>query len=309
MSLRFSVITPSFCQGRFIKHTVQSVLAQKMPDMEYVICDGGSQDETIEILKLYNHKIRWISEPDRGQADAVNKGISMTTGDVIAWINSDDIYYSGAFEAVKAVFEAYPEVQVVYGDADWIDEEGKIIAPFPTEPWNYDRLKSICYICQPAVFFRRSLVEKFGNLDASLEYCMDYELWLRYGKNIDFHYLPQKLAGSRMYKTNKTLGKRLEAHYEINEMLARSLKKVPESWIFGYALIKVEETTNLSRYNDTQVRQFTKALIWNSFWGFFQWKKWVPPIILLKMVFWWFFPNLSWFRRSILSNPKSNKSI
>lgn len=306
MSFRFSVITPSFRQGRFIDRTIQSVLSQNFSNIEYVICDGGSDDETLDILKQYGDRIRWISEPDRGQADAVNKGITMTTGEIIAWINSDDIYYPEAFEVIDRIFKDNPEIQIVYGQADWIDEEDKILQAFPTETWNYRHLIETCYLCQPAVFFKRSLIEKLGYLNTSLEYCMDYELWLRYGEYTKFYYLTQKLAGSRMYPTNKTVSKRLAAHYEIVEMIKNKFGKIPDAWLLGYALVKVEETTNLNRFDDSQVTVFTKALIWNSFLTYRHFHQVIPLLVITKMIFWLFFPNLSWFRRSILSYVKNS---
>lgn len=298
MNLRFSVVTPSFCQGRFIERTIQSVLAQKSSylEIDYLICDGGSNDETLEILKRYEDQIRWVSEPDKGQADAVNKGIAMTKGDIIAWINSDDIYYPGTFEAVKAVFEANPEVMAVYGDADHIDEQDQFLEDYPTEPWNYDQLKEICFLCQPAVFFRRSLVEKLGGLDASLKYCMDYELWLRWGKNTSFYYLPKKLSGSRLYKDNKTLGQRIAVHYEINDMFRRNFRKVPDKWIFGYAHVKVEETLNLDRSDFNQNLQFINAVISNSLWSFWHWNRWISLQACSRMGFWWLAPKISRFK-------------
>jgi len=298
VNLRFSVITPSFCQGRFIERTIQSVLAQKSSDIEidYVICDGGSNDETLKILKHYEDQIRWVSEPDKGQADAVNKGIAMTKGDIIAWINSDDIYYPGTFEAVQAVFEANPEVMVVYGDADHIDEQDQFLEDYPTEPWNYEQLKEICFLCQPAVFFRRGLVKKFGSLDASLKYCMDYELWLRWGKDTSFYYLPKKLAGSRLYKDNKTLGQRIAVHYEINDMFRRNFGKVPDKWIFGYAHVKVEETLNLDRSDVNQNLQFINAVIANSLWSFWHWNRWISLQAFSRMGFWWLAPKISRFK-------------
>lgn len=298
MSLRFSVITPSFCQGRFIEQTIQSVLAQKSPyiEIDYVICDAKSHDETIEILKRYEDQIRWVSESDNGQADAVNKGITMTTGDIIAWINSDDVYYSGAFEAVRAIFEANPNVLAVYGDADHIDEQNQFLENYPTENWNYVRLRETCFLCQPAVFFRRNLIEKYGSLDDSLKYCMDYELWLRWGKHISFNYLPQKLAASRLYKDNKTLGQRIAVHYEINEMFRRNFGKVPDKWIFGYAHVKVEETLNLDRTIMRQNVRFVNALVQNSLWAFWHWNYWISLKALGKICSWWFWCRISWLK-------------
>lgn len=303
MSLQFSVITPSFCQGRFLERTIQSVLAQKSPNIEidYIVCDAESLDETLEILKLYEDKIHWISEPDKGQADAVNKGIAMTTGDIIAWINSDDTYYPGAFEAVKAVFEANPNVLAVYGDADHIDEQDQVMEAYPTEEWNYERLRETCFLCQPAVFFRRSLVERFGGLDASLKYCMDYELWLRWGRHSSFYYLPQKLAGSRLYKDNKTLGQRIAVHYEINEMFRHKFKNVPDKWLFGYAHVKVEETLHLDRTDVRQNLTFVNALVYNSLWAFWHWNHWISLKALGRISFWWFWSRISWLKYQLYS--------
>ncbi|BAY31823.1 family 2 glycosyl transferase [Nostoc carneum NIES-2107] len=288
MNLKFSVITPSFCQGRFIERTIQSVLSQKSSDIEieYFICDGGSTDETIEILQHYDDYLRWISEPDNGQADAVNKGIALTTGEIIAWINSDDIYYPGTFGVIKDIFASHPDIQIIYGDADHIDEKDVFIEAYPTEPWNYQRLIDICFLCQPAVFFRRNLVDRYGNLDASLKYCMDYELWLRYGKHIPFYYLPRKLAGSRFYKDNKTLGQRIAVHYEINNMMHSKFRSVPDKWIFAYAHVKVEETLNLDRSNPIQNLKFVQAVIYNSLWSFYHWKK-IMTITSSARMLWW----------------------
>ncbi|MDZ7962344.1 MAG: glycosyltransferase family 2 protein [Aulosira sp. DedQUE10] len=294
MNLKFSVITPSFCQGRFIERTIQSVLSQKSPDIEieYVICDGGSTDETIEILQLYDDYLRWISEPDNGQADAVNKGLAMTSGEIIAWINSDDIYYPRTFEVIKEIFESHPDVQVIYGDADHIDKQDVFIEAYPTEAWNYQRLIEICFLCQPAVFFRRNLVDKYGNLDDSLKYCMDYELWLRYGQHTAFYYLPRKLAGSRLYQDNKTLGQRIAVHYEINNMMYSKFRNVPDKWIFAYAHVNVEETLKLDRNDPIQNTKFVYALIYNSLWSFYHWKKLISINASAKIIWWLIATNI-----------------
>ncbi|MEO0968826.1 MAG: glycosyltransferase family 2 protein [Cyanobacteria bacterium J06639_18] len=298
MNLKFSFITPSFNQGRFIERTIQSILSQKSAaiEMEYVVCDGGSTDETVEILKRYEKELSWVSEPDNGQADAVNKGIAMTTGDIIGWINSDDVYYQGSFQAVKEIFESHPDVLAVYGDADHIDEKDWVIEAYPTEPWDYKRLNETCFLCQPAVFFRRSLVEKFGKLDDALNFCMDYELWLRYGREIQFFYLPQKLAGSRLYQENKTLGQRVAVHQEINDMFRNKFNRVPDKWIFAYAHIKVEDILKLARTNPQENRIFVNALVSNSFWSFWHWKQWISFHALLRMLWWYINANLNFLK-------------
>ncbi|MBV9172024.1 MAG: glycosyltransferase [Chloroflexi bacterium] len=240
--LSVSIVTPSYNHARYIERTIASILSQA-DDLDFLVVDGASTDGTLEILRRYEPRLRWISEPDNGQTHAVNKGIARTRGDIIGWINSDDLYYPGAVEAARRCFEQHPDIDVVYGAADHIDEQDQPFEAYPTEPWSFERLKEICFLCQPAVFFRRRAAERAGPLDEQLYNCMDYEYWLRLAQTgANFVYVDRKLAGSRMYPENKTLANRVRAHAEYNRMMRSRLGRVPDRWLFNYAHAVLERT-------------------------------------------------------------------
>ncbi len=241
-ALKVSVITPSFNQGQFIERTLLSVANQGWPFVEHVVFDGGSSDNTIDVLKKYSPMLRWVSEADKGQTHAVNKGILETDGEIIGWLNSDDIYYPDALARVVSFFEANPDVDVVYGRADHIDVHDRPFEAYPTEQWNIERLYDTCFICQPAVFFRRTVINQHGLLDESLHYCMDYEYWLRLAKaGVRFGFLDKKLAGSRLYADNKTLGSKVKVHREINDMFRNRFGNVPKRWLQNYAHVTMHD--------------------------------------------------------------------
>lgn len=237
MPRRVSVITPSYNQGRFIERTITSVLSQAVPgDLEYLVMDGGSRDDTVEVLKRYNHRVQWVSEKDGGQADAVNKGLARATGDIIGWLNSDDIYYPGALATACEVFDSHPQIDLIYGNANHIDEHDAVIEPYPTDAWDFPKLLETCYLCQPAVFLRKSVVDRFGPLNPDLHFCLDYEYWVRLGSlGARFLKVEQVLAGSRLYAETKTLGSRIRVHAEINDMLREHVRRVPDRWLYNYA--------------------------------------------------------------------------
>lgn len=240
--MKVSIITPSYNQGQFIERTLKSVASQTGATIEHVVFDGGSTDSTVAILEGFEPPVRWVSKKDRGQADAVNQGIRATDGDIIGWLNSDDVYYPGAIAEVVSFFEANPDIDIAYGLADHIDVNDRPFEAYPTQLWNFESLKETCFICQPALFFRRRVVETYGLLDESLHYCMDYEYWLRLGKSgVRFSLIEKKLAGSRLYADNKTIGSRVKVHAEINGMFKAQFGKVPDRWLVNYAHAFVEQ--------------------------------------------------------------------
>jgi glycosyltransferase involved in cell wall biosynthesis len=231
-----SVITPSYQQGRFIERTLESVWRQDEGPIEHIVMDGGSTDGTVEILERWRDRISFSTGPDGGQTAAINAGLARSRGEILAYLNSDDVYYDGAVAAAVEAFERDPSADVVYGDADHIDADDRVIGPYPTEEWSLERLKLVCFLCQPAVFFRRSVLERFGPFDARLNHCMDYEYWLRLGmRGLRFVHIPVRLAGSRLHAATKTLGSPREVHTEINDMLKERFGTIPDNWLSNYA--------------------------------------------------------------------------
>ncbi len=230
-----SIVTPSYNQGRFIGRTIDSVLAQGYPHIEYRVIDGGSTDTTVEILRSYGERLLWVSEPDQGQADAINKGLTKPNGEILAYLNSDDTLAPGAIERVVYFFQEHPECDLVYGDADYIDEDDKVTGRYKTEEYSLEKLAADCIVCQPAAFWRRRIAERIGHFDARLHYVRDYDYWLRIAKaGGNIQYYPVKLAQSRLYAETKTLSGRAKIFKETFEICRRHLGHVHRLHYLGY---------------------------------------------------------------------------
>ena len=206
-----SIITPSYNQGKFIEATLLSVKNQDYPDIEHIVVDGGSTDNTLDILKKYEgtYSVRWLSEPDRGQTDAVNKGFRMAKGEIVGWLNSDDVYFSrDVISYVVNRFGEFKDVDVVYGDTVDIDEGSLILRARCAIPcFRYELLLLSNLICQPSAFLRKAVVEGPG-LDTSIDLPMDYEYWLRLAKNgFRFKHVNKVMAANRRYSATKTVSR------------------------------------------------------------------------------------------------------
>jgi glycosyltransferase involved in cell wall biosynthesis len=218
-----SIVTPSFNQGRFLAAAIDSVLAQDYPAIEYYVVDAGSTDETQEVLGAYGDRIRWISEPDAGQADGIDKGIRSTKGEIVAWLNADDLYLPGAVMAAVAALESDSSTAGVYGNAEFVDFDGRPIGPCTqVEEFDLGRLINVLdFIVQPATFFRRTAYEAVGGLDRSLHYCLDYDLWIRLGQCAPLRYVHDTLAQVRLHPETKTARGGLPRLLEIERMIRR----------------------------------------------------------------------------------------
>jgi len=233
-----TIVTPSYNQGEFIRATIESVLAQDYPRLEYIVMDGGSTDQTAAIAAEYAGRLTWISEKDRGQAHAINKGFSMAAGEIVAWLNSDDILLPGAVtRAVNAFAAAPPGAGGVYGEGYLMDREGRFTRRFPaTEPFNLWKLVYLSdYILQQSAFFRRAAVEEIGWLDENLHYALDWDLLIRLGKRFGLHYVAEYFGALREYPEAKSFAGGRERIEEIRRVLERhtGLKRAPGYWIYG----------------------------------------------------------------------------
>ena len=231
-----SIVTPSFNQGRFIEETIQSVLSQDYPNLEYIVIDGGSTDETLDILRRYEGRLKWVSEPDGGQSEAINKGFRMTRGDIVAWLNSDDTYLAGAVSKAVDYLVAHPQVAMVYGEGYLMDEAGRVTGRFPaTEPFNLWRLVYFSdYILQQTVFWRRGVFDAVGMLDESLHYGMDWDFWIRVAKRFEVAYIPEFLGNLREYAAAKTFAGGMQRFHELAAMMRRhGTRRFPPAY-FNY---------------------------------------------------------------------------
>ena len=224
---RISIVTPSFNQGDFIEQTIDSVLSQAYPNLEYIVIDGSSTDGTLDIIRKYDKYLIWISEPDRGQSHAVNKGLLRANGEVIAFLNSDDLYEPGALLKVGKFFAVHPEAAWLTGRCRTIDQDGKEIRKAITLYKNfwlrfksYRALLVMDYISQPATFWRKEVIKQVGEFDENLRYAMDYDYSLRVGRYFKLWVLKEFLASFRVYPNSKA-GASAHAQFDVDLEIAK----------------------------------------------------------------------------------------
>lgn len=202
-----TIVTPSYNQADFLEETIRSVLNQDYKNIQYIIVDGASTDGSVAIIRRYEDKIsKWISENDRGQTDAINKGISFAEGEILGWLNSDDTLVPLAISEAVQFLNDNPAVGLVYGDANYIDKNSKVIGRFPAAQTTLKKLRhGYVHIPQQASFFRKSLWDKVGPLDPSFYFAMDYDLWVRLASLSEIKYIPRIWANFRLHADGKTI--------------------------------------------------------------------------------------------------------
>lgn len=254
-------MTPSLNQGAFLGAAIDSVLRQNHPDIDYLVVDGGSDDGSLDVLRSYGRRVRWISEPDRGQSDAIHKGFLRTEGEILGWLNADDVLEESALEQVVSAFHAAPGAGLVYGNGLQIDEAGVTLGPFAEiEPFNLWRLLfGLDYILQPAAFFRRSAYEATGGLDADLSWAMDWDLWIRLAAAAEVEYLPQTLARARIWSGTKTSTGGWRRLRELRWVTRRHTGKAWTPGVWLYTLDTLGE--GLARFLPRRLRGLGGALV------------------------------------------------
>jgi glycosyltransferase involved in cell wall biosynthesis len=234
-----SVVTPSFNQANYIEETIQSVLTQDYANWEHIVVDGGSTDGTLDILKRHDH-LRWISEKDRGQGDAVNKGFRMARGEILGWLNSDDTYRPGALSVAARELDQDHGRQIVMGRCEFTDENGQATGIF--HPCAFSGRRRLIQVWkghsipQPSVFFHREVLERCGEIDTSLHYALDYDLFLRFAEHYWFHTVDDVLSTYRLQPESKTVQISEEEHLEKSVVVSRRYwgpRYSPSYWYFA----------------------------------------------------------------------------
>jgi glycosyltransferase involved in cell wall biosynthesis len=274
-----SIVTPSYNMGSFLAKTIESVLSQDYPRIEYIVVDGGSTDGSLEILKRYQGRLRYEYGPDQGQGDAINKGFLQSHGQIFAFLNADDTYLPGAVSTAVRHMLANPGYAGVYGEAYLVDEHGTILRPYPTRDFDPELLIKECFICQPAVFLWREAFIEAGMIDPTLRNGMDYDLWFRIAKKARLLRIGDYLATSRMHQGAKTLRERLSVYSNAICVVRRHCRYVPFCHIYAYCCSLLDKRDGFFEPVPPSLAKFLLAVLYGSGINFRHlWRFWAEAL-------------------------------
>ncbi len=248
-----TIVTPSFNQAEYLENTIRSVLSQDYPSIEYIVVDGGSTDGSLEVIQKYASKMAWwVSERDEGQANAINKGLEKARGEIIAWLNSDDLYLPGAVSNAVNALQETPLAGMVYGNAITIDAKGCPLKELKFPDWGLEQFIGFRIICQPAVFVRRTVLERAGLLDPTYHYMLDHHLWLRVAEQAPVKHVSEFWAAARHHPTAKNVAQPIEFSLETMRLL---------EWINTNADLEVLVVRNRRRIQSGAYRLTARYLL------------------------------------------------
>lgn len=228
---RVSVIIPSFNTAAFLTEAITSAIEQQPPPAEVLVQDGGSTDDTVSVLRSFGDRVSWVSEPDRGQSDALNRALGRATGDAVIWLNSDDLLVPGAIAAATAAFQADAHLAFAYGDYDVIDEKAAIVRRYRSSPYSWDRIfRKGCYIFSGALFIRREALVRIGAFDPTLRACMDLDLMLRLDRAGKSIHLGSTIGQFRIHRASKSWNMGLTFMMEGFRVRHRHVGRSPVRW-------------------------------------------------------------------------------
>jgi glycosyltransferase involved in cell wall biosynthesis len=272
-------VTPSYNMAPFLEETIQSVLNQDYPNIEYIVIDGGSTDGSLEILRKYENRLRWYSGPDHGQTDAINKGFLESHGQIFAFLCADDTYLPGAVSTAVKHMLANPGHGGIYGEGYLTANDGRVICPYPTKVFDPELLRTECFICQPAAFLWRQVFVEAGMMDVELQNALDYDLWIRLARRHTLLKVDEYLATSRMHSGAKTLGQRSDVYKAGIKVIKKHYGYVPFSLVYGYCCSLLDKRDGFFEPVPPSPAKYLLSLVCGSYENAGQmprfWKEWL----------------------------------